>query len=536
MLHLAAFVVLAGLLELAAGSVEADVRRPKYGADMMKDELDLAFEMGAVDRRLYRSALARIGMHDVSAFERPKPVFVGDQQLPEYVDPVLYGEVERLRSEYAKVLRLPSKSSAKAFARFNEPNTVCLMVGADLEMRTGSDTEILFRQESNFIYATGWDHPGARALIGMDPSPSAVLPLGAAWLFVPQRDPVWVGLEDSLENYMKKYDVYNVSWISDYFPVLDEVIKPDNVVQWDSSSELLSAFNEARVHKLDDEVELIRAATQIAVEEHKKVMQHITCGMWESDAESLFRYVGHNYGARFQSYLPIVGSGPNSAALHYKDNDAVIPEGSLVLIDAAAEMGATRNGGGYCSDITRTWPCSGRFTLPQREVYAAVWEAQNVCINNAVVGATLAELGERSAKALLAGLSLIGIVRGNIQSMYDAGIHSLFMPHSIGHSVGLNVHDPSSSASPFEPNTVITCEPGCYFYPSLLDAAYADPVQAQYLVRARIEGPFITMGGIRIEDVVRVTPDGPELLSAGLPRSAAEIESFMSGVRGAAGQ
>ena len=74
----------------------------------------------------------------------------------------------------------------------------------------------------------------------------------------------------------------------------------------------------------------------------------------EGDAESLFRYVGHNYGSRFQAYIPIVGSGPNSAALHYNDNQAVIPEGSLVLVDAGAEVGATRNGGGYGTDITRT--------------------------------------------------------------------------------------------------------------------------------------------------------------------------------------
>lgn len=120
------------------------------------------------------------------------------------------------------------------------------------------------------------------------------------------------------------------------------------------STTLRGKLATARATKTDGEIELLRAASEVSVESHKTIMAHVKCGNYESEAESLFRYVSHNYGARFQAYIPIVGSGSNSAALHYNDNDQKMPEGGVVLVDAGAEIGGTRNGGGWTADITRT--------------------------------------------------------------------------------------------------------------------------------------------------------------------------------------
>eukprot|EP01047_Picozoa_sp_COSAG01_P067219 COSAG01_NODE_9444_length_2446_cov_1.365999_3_plen_222_part_00 len=207
----------------------------------------------------------------------------------------------------------------------------------------------------------------------------------------------------------------------------------------------------ARTVKTDAELEVMRVAAAIAVEEHKATMMYVRCGNYESDAESLFRYVAHNYGARHQAYLPIVGSGPASALLHYNENSQMMAEGSIVLIDASAELGATRVGGGYASDITRTWPCSGTFSDKQRGVHDVVNSAVEAGIANAVAGSSFTVASRAASEAILAGLLALGLLQGGtVAEMYDARIHSLFMPHSLGHSIGVDVHD-GGNLSPFAP-------------------------------------------------------------------------------------
>eukprot|EP00756_Hemistasia_phaeocysticola_P025697 Hpha_TRINITY_DN16017_c0_g3::TRINITY_DN16017_c0_g3_i5::g.118112::m.118112/K14213/PEPD; Xaa-Pro dipeptidase len=271
----------------------------------------------------------------------------------------------------------------------------------------------------------------------------------------------------------------------------------------------------------------MRAVTAIAVEEHETMIRAVQCGDWESDAESLFRYVGHNYGARFMSYSPIVGSGPRSAALHYRDSDHIIPDNSLVLVDAAAELGAGgRKGGGYVADVTRTWPCNGKYSIQQRLIYDTVFRAQDSCVQGAVVGRTMTELLGVAQRHVIEGLLEGGLLwNGTVDEMVSADIHRLFMPHGLGHGVGLDVHDPGNLA-PFDHGMVITCEPGIYFYPSLLHPAYENPAQSKFLNKELIEREYIHLGGVRIEDVVLITNNGPENMSGALARTSAEIEAL----------
>ena len=506
-----------------------------------------AYKVGALTKRSYSTALSRLGAGAKGAdLNITKTAAVS--KVPEYVDPQLLKEVDQVRSDYAKTLHIPRESRKRVAEQFHSEEVrqaIAILTSLPTQEREGSDTEMEYRQESNFIYASGFDHPGAKLVIGVDPE-SKVIPAGHGWLFVHRGDPVWVGRTETLDDYRKKYDVDEVFWYEDFNHQVNDIIEPEKVYTFSGanvwgdnappcaetaehdSTFLRGAMANARVCKTDNEMKVMRLASRIACEEHKAIMKHIKCEMWESDAESLFRFVGHNYGARFQSYLPIVGSGPNSAALHYNDNDNIIPKHSIILVDAAAELGATRNGGGYTSDITRTWPCTGRYTHEQKQIYDVVYASQSACIRLSVVGSSLSAATVESDRELVKGLLGIGILRGaSVEYLLSIRIHKLFMPHSLGHGVGLDVHD-VGSLTPFRHGMVITCEPGIYFYPSKLDPAYVNPKYAPYLNKELIDNYYITLGGIRIEDVIHITENGPENLSGSLPRSSSEIEAFMS--------
>ena len=461
-------------------------------------------------------------------------------QTPEYVEERLLSEVDALRDGFAKKDRVPMGCRQSLLAKLSGPGAVAALVGGQQEERDGSDTDVLFRQESNFLYLSGFDHPGAKLLVGLDSSrdPGLDLQPGAAWLFVPHGNAVWDGRDETLEDFEARYDVDGVFWLEDFDKQL-EALAPRTVftlanapIQVPEATEhdtvaLRGKLAEARAVKTPGEIALSRAAASITVAEHETVMRKIRCRERESDAESLFRYVGHNYGARFQAYIPIVGAGRNAAALHYTDNDAVIPDGSLVLIDAGAELGGSRNGGGWTSDVTRTWPCSGTFTAKQRLVYDAVFAAQDACVQLCVPGSSMAAATAASDRKLIEGLLAAGILRdGTVDELVAARMQRIFMPHGLGHSVGLDVHDPGS-ISPFAPGMVLTCEPGIYFYPTLVEEALRDPARAKYL-DAEVTNTFMGMGGVRIEDTVLVTDGAPENLSGALARTADEVEALMA--------
>lgn len=135
-------------------------------------------------------------------------------------------------------------------------------------------------------------------------------------------------------------------------------------------------------------------------------------------------------------------------------------EGDLVLVDAAAELGGTRVGGGYASDITRTWPCSGTFSSKQRDIHNVVNAQVEAGIAQVIEGSSFTAASRASAETMLGGLLDLGLLQdATIDELYSAGIHSLFMPHSLGHSVGIDVHD-GGNINPFAPGMVVTVEPG----------------------------------------------------------------------------
>jgi Xaa-Pro aminopeptidase len=234
-----------------------------------------------------------------------------------------------------------------------------------------------------------------------------------------------------------------------------------------------------RAVKEPRELEKIAHATEITVAGHLRAMRAVTPGMREWDLKRVLEDEFRKQGAHKLSYSSIVGAGPDGCVLHYVRDDRPIADGELVLIDAAAEWDH------YTSDVTRTFPASGKFTPEQRKMYEVVLAAQKAAIARVKPGVTFDELRDTASKIIA-----------------DAGYYDWFI-HGIGHHVGLEVHDLDAWASlePIPEGAVITIEPGIYIPSRKL--------------------------GIRIEDVVVVTKSGAKLLSGALPREPDEIEKLM---------
>jgi len=277
---------------------------------------------------------------------------------------------------------------------------------------------------------------------------------------------------------------------------------------------------QSRVLKSPKEINLLRLISQIDSDAHVTLMQQSKPGLYEYHMESLFLYETYNCGCRQQAYIPIVGSGYNSAVLHYNMNSRQMQAGDLLLVDAAAEYV------GYASDITRTYPVNGQWTAQQRIIYSIVLNAQQTCIDMLKPGANWSVVASQATTSILQGLLDAGIIVGNMSDLLSNGISRLFYMHGLGHFVGLDVHDTYSIGNRLlQSGMVLTVEPGVYFNEALLEGALANPKQAIFL-NAELLAEYTEFGGIRIEDVVAITDTGYELLS-NAPRQIADIENVM---------
>jgi len=220
------------------------------------------------------------------------------------------------------------------------------------------------------------------------------------------------------------------------------------------------------------------------------------------------------HGARYPAYPAIVGGGNNACTLHYLRNDKVLAEGDLVLVDAGAEYE------NYASDLTRTFPVGGRFTDAQSEIYNIVLRAQEAAIDQVQVGNTWNDPHEAAVRVITAGLIDLGILSGDLDQLIQDEAYLEYYPHKTGHWLGLDVHDVgeyqvNGAWRVFEEGMVTTIEPGIYVNTD------------QQAAPARYRGI-----GVRIEDDVLVTRKGPEVLTAGVPKTIEAIESLMAQANG----
>ena len=278
-----------------------------------------------------------------------------------------------------------------------------------------------------------------------------------------------------------------------------------------------------------DEVELkrIRAAAAATAAGYARMSEVIRPGASERQIALELECAFLRSGGDGLSYDTIVGSGPNSAVLHFAPTDRVLAAGELVLIDAAAGVGR------YACDVTRTFPSTGTFTPEQRDLYDVVLSVERSAVARCRAGAELADIHMEAFRETGEGMAALGILRGTPDDLIERGVTELFFPHGIAHMVGLGVRDARGSLPgrkpsekpgrklqrtdlPLEPGYVVTIEPGIYFIPALLQNSERRAKLGDAVSWPRVDA-WCAQGGIRIEDTVHVTAGDPEVITAGAP-------------------
>ena len=415
------------------------------------------------------------------------------------------------------------------------PRGVAVLAGAQ-EIRRNGDTNYPFRQESDFIYLTGFVEPNA--LIVLTPCREE----GETTLFLNPLDPAaeqWNGRRLGFEAAPTELGVssaHDIEKVDEFLPsLLDgrqtlhahfgvDSTFDQRIFEWiakvkskrkDAPGEyvnLAQTLHELRLVKSQAEQAQMQKAADITAQAHIKAMKACKPGLgeWDLERELLTEFM--QGGARHPAYPCIVASGENACIMHYIDNDAPLQKGQLVLIDAGCELDH------YASDVTRTFPVTGKFSSVQRDLYELCLDAQAAAINTIKPGAAFTEPHEAAQKTLTQGLVDRGIIKETLVEALDNESYKKFLVHRCSHWLGLDVHDvgayeENGKPRKFCPGMVLTVEPGIYI-PS---NESMDDVDSKW------RGI-----GIRIEDDVLVTPDGHQVLSANCPKTVNEIESLMA--------
>jgi Xaa-Pro aminopeptidase len=273
--------------------------------------------------------------------------------------------------------------------------------------------------------------------------------------------------------------------------------------------DIRATLDEMRLFKDGHEQALMRRAADITAGAHRRAMRFALPGQREYEIEAELLHEFRRHGAEAPAYSPIVAAGANACVLHYVENRAVIGESDLILIDAGCEYG------GYAADITRTFPASGRFSGPQRELYELVLASQHAAIASVRPGNDWDAPHAAALRVLAQGFVDLGLCQGSADGVIESGDYKRFYMHKTGHWLGLDVHDAGDyridgAWRPLLPGMTLTVEPGCYVRPA-----------------PGVPERFCNIG-IRIEDDVLVTDAGCEVLTAAAPKTIAEIETCMA--------
>jgi Xaa-Pro aminopeptidase len=426
------------------------------------------------------------------------------------------------------------KPQLEEFMRRMAPRSVAIIPGAHDTTRS-NDTHYRFRQDSDFFYLTGFEEPDAVAVI----RPAAD---EKYTLFVRPRDPereIWDGRRAGVEGAKSEFGADAAFPISEFGEKLSQYLDGAEMLYYrlgvdpDLDQKIINEIarlrslnrkpvhppqtiidpatisHEMRVVKSADELELMQTAADIAAEAHCEAMKTVRPGMKEYQIEALIEQVFRRRGAAGPAYTSIVGAGPNATVLHYINNDGDLRDGELLLVDAGAEYK------GYASDITRTYPINGRFSPAQSEIYDLVLKAQMACVEMVRPGVTHDQLKQHSIEVLTEGMVELGMLRGKPEDLIKEKQYEKFYMHGLGHMLGVDVHDVGryyfgEESRALEPGVVMTVEPGIYVAPDTKD------IPEKYLGI-----------GVRIEDDVLCTNNGPRVLTHKVPKQREEIEELM---------
>ena len=413
-----------------------------------------------------------------------------------------------------------------------------------------------FRQDSNFLYFTGCKEPTAALLLTSE---------GETLFLEPPAvdDALWHGSAPSLDARGAALGMARVAPIADLERSISKLPRPIATLAvpdpqrtaWAARltgqplsypdqlghERLIQAIISLRRKRSPAEIDEMRAAAAVTARAHERAMAATLPGGHEREIAALFDGVIAAAGmcTAYHSIVTVRGE-----ILHNPTYDNPLEAGQLLLLDGGAE-----GPGGYASDVTRTWPVSGRFSARQRALYGAVLDAQRASIELVRPGVRYREVHDRSSLVLASFLADEGLLRVAPEDAVAEGAHAIFFPHGVGHLIGLDVHDledfgPRATHDPryprsdqfgtqwlridldLEPGMVVTVEPGLYLVDAILQNPDFVERYGRFVDFERARG-WLGVGGVRIEDDVLVTPEMPEVLTRQIPKTIPELEALI---------
>lgn len=417
-----------------------------------------------------------------------------------------------------------------------EPDSIAIVPAAPERTRS-RDTEYHYRQDSDFLYLSGFEEP--QAVLVLIPGREH----GEYVLFVRERNrerEIWDGYRAGPEGACSEFeadDAFPIDDIDDILPGLLEgkqrvyyAMGKDSefdkhVMDWVNTIrakvrsgatppgeflDLSHFLHDMRLFKSAAELRVMKEAGEISARAHVRAMKACKPGVMEYQLEAEIIHEFQKSGARFPAYNSIVGGGKNGCILHYIENSASLKQGDLVLIDAGCELDY------YAADITRTFPVSGKFSPEQKALYDICLRAQLAAIAVAKPGNHWNDPHEATVRVITQGLVELGLLEGDIEDIIKNETYKEFYMHRAGHWLGMDVHDVGDYKvggewRVLEPGMVMTVEPGIYVAPD----------------NERVAKKWRGIG-IRIEDDVAITKDGNEILTKDVPKTVEEIEALMA--------
>ncbi|KAK6497543.1 hypothetical protein TWF481_011948 [Arthrobotrys musiformis] len=449
--------------------------------------------------------------------------------------------------------KYPAKSHARRTAAALGLKTGLIYLAGEISRdNEDSDMPAVFRQKRYFYYLTGYDLPDAHVTYDIEGDTLTL------WILRPDpKEKLWSGpsptpktllqthdidtalytssLPTTLQSYTLSHPASKIHIIHDQYPPI-----PPSLHNRCTNSLLKRALDVSRVLKDPHEIQLIRHANQISTHAHLKIMALVDTMTTEREIEAEFISETIKRGGKL-AYDTIACSGRNCSILHYVRNDQPLANKQLLLLDAGAEYSL------YASDVTRTFPISGTFTPEAKEIYTLVHTMQSTVFSLLRPGIKWRDCHSAAVDAAITGLQRIGILTGSKADILNSQIIGrVFFPHGLGHHVGLETHDVLyydliskksnvMSMDQFDaftrdevynhlkPGMTLTVEPGIYFNQPLYEDYLSTNPAEKTLVNESLLAKFWDVGGVRIEDVVLITPDGYENLTPA-PKEIVDIE------------
>ena len=509
---------------------------------------------------------------------RQRPIFADEvTRTVSQPLPATHPHLMRAREVTPGIHRAEYAARRAALLAAMPPNSVMILPSMP-EQFYSMDVPLRYRQHTELSYFSGCQEPHAALVLykpatgarGTWQTPSAVTGHGREMLFIRPRDAareLWdgpmIGIDDAVHIFgirevyaygsigqslaemvatsatAKPQLFYDPAIHSELTRLLCEGMARDRTpgAITDAYHSLVPRFTSPvplvqplRVIKSDAELALMRRAAAVTGEAFGRAMERTRAGQLESDLAARIECAFHRIGGPLArpAFPTVVASGANACTLHYVANSAVLRDGDMVMVDAGCELN------GYCSDVSRSWPTSGRFDAPQSDVYQLLLETQCHCIERARSAAragvawsataaaasssapSLDDLHRDCVRILTSGLKQLGFFpkHATADDAIVSGAYAQYFPHALGHYLGMDTHDTHqlSKSIPLRERMVITVEPGIYIRPD-------DP---------QAPAPFRGIG-MRVEDDVVIHADGQpaEVLTDSVPRSIADIEALM---------